>query len=121
MVDLSPQLYTKIQSQSFLRSGEDFFFFVVVVVVIPYTGNVAILLNGVKPFNRRLNVKSGENLSSSFRENVQRLHDFKRVILPRSKGQKLPEDNILIVTEKFYYFNHILEISAISLKYIFKK
>ena len=29
---------------------------------------------------------------------------------------KLPGDKILIVTKKFYYFNHKLQISAISLK-----
>ena len=47
---------------------------------------VAILFSGVEPFDRRLHVQSGENWSSSFREDVQRLHDFKHVILLRGKG-----------------------------------
>ena len=64
-------------------------------------GMVAILFSGVEPFDRRLHVKSGENWSNSFREDVQRLHDFKQVILPRGMDQKLPEDKILIVTKKF--------------------
>ena len=77
---------------------------------------VAILFSGVEPFDRRLHVKSGENWSSSFtEEDVKKLHDFKHVILPRGMGQ------ILIVIKKFYYFNHTLQISAISLKYIFRK
>ena len=85
-------------------------------------GMVAILFNGVEPFDRWLHVKSGENWSSSFREeDVLRLHDFKHVILPRGKSQKFPVDKILIVTKKFYYFNYTLEISAISLQYIFRK
>ena len=61
-------------------------------------GIVAILFNGVEPFDRRRHVKSVENWTSSFREeDVQSLNDFKHVILPRGKDQKLPGDKILIV------------------------
>ena len=56
-------LYTKIQPLSF-GSGVDF---------LPCMGMAATLFNGVKPlekypFDRRPHVKSGENCSSSFRE-----------------------------------------------------
>ena len=84
-------------------------------------GMVAFLFSGVDLFDRRLHVKSGENWSRSFREDVQRLDDFKHVLLPRVKGKKLPGDRVLIVTKTFYYFNHTLKISAISLKNIFRK
>ena len=54
---------------------------------LPYMGKVAILFNGMEPLDRRLHVKSGENWSSSFKEeDVQKLHDFKHVILPSCKG-----------------------------------
>ena len=39
-------LYTKIQPQSFLGSGEDF------KVFLPYTGKVAILFDGAEPFEQ---------------------------------------------------------------------
>ena len=53
---------------------------------LTYMGMMAIFLNGVEPFDIRAHVKSGENWSSSFREDVQRLHNFKHVILPSGKG-----------------------------------
>ena len=61
-------LYTKIQSQSFLGSGEDDF-----SVFLPYMDMAAIFFNGTEPFEQIGNillteVKSGENCSSGFRE-----------------------------------------------------
>ena len=47
-------LYTKIQPQSFLGSGEDFFF------VLPYMGKATILFNGAAPFEEVINTFSLE-------------------------------------------------------------
>ena len=62
-------VYTKIQPQIFLGSTEDFQAF------LPYMGIAAISFNGAEPFKKTVStfrqkdhVKSGENCSSSFRE-----------------------------------------------------
>ena len=48
LVDLeSSMLYTKIQPQSFLHSGEEDFY-----VFLPYMGMVAILFNCAEPFEQ---------------------------------------------------------------------
>ena len=47
-------LYTKIQPQSFLGSGEDFWVF------LPYMGMAAILFNGTEPFEQIGNTLSTE-------------------------------------------------------------
>ena len=59
-------LYTKIQPQSFLGSGEEEF-----QEFLPYMDMAAILFNGTKPFEQigntlltETHVKSGENRSS---------------------------------------------------------
>ena len=71
-------LYTKIQPQSFLGSGEEDFkcLFFVFWFFLPYMVNVVILFNVVEPFKQIINThskkrpraKSGENWSSGFRE-----------------------------------------------------
>ena len=43
-------LYTQVQPQSFLGSGEDF------QVFLPYIGMAAILLNGTEPFKVIVNI-----------------------------------------------------------------
>ena len=107
---------TKIQSQNFLSSGEDF-----QVFILPHMGIVGIFISGVDPcqqtaFYRRLHVKAGEKWSNSFREDVYRLHYFKHIPTGRDcEGLQLQGDKILIVTNKLYNFNHTLQISAISL------
>ena len=46
-------MYTKIQPQSFLNTGEEDFY-----VLIPYMGMAAILFNGVGPFEQIVNMPS---------------------------------------------------------------
>ena len=41
--------------------------------------------------------------------------------IAQGQGQITPGGKILILTKRFYYFNHALYVSAISLKYILKK
>ena len=67
----SLMVYFKIQSQSFLGSGEEDFF-----VFLPYMGMAAILFNATEPFEQTVNIlstegtikKSGENCLSNFTE-----------------------------------------------------
>ena len=51
----SPILYTKIQSQSFLGSGEEYF-----KAFLPYMGMAAILFSGAEPFEQTVNTLSTE-------------------------------------------------------------
>ena len=48
-------LYTKIQPQNFLRTGEEDFY-----VFLPYMGMAAILFNGAEPFEHIVNIPSTE-------------------------------------------------------------
>ena len=69
-VELESSIYTKIQPQRFLGSrGKDFQDF------LPYMDMAAILFNCANhlnkltiPFRQKVHVKSGENCSSTFRE-----------------------------------------------------
>ena len=60
-------LYTKIQSESSLISGEEdfqlfsFFFFFLFFVFLSYMGMVAILFNSVEPFEQTVNIPSTES------------------------------------------------------------
>ena len=53
-------------------------------------------------------MKSGENWSSHFREeDVKRLHDSITVYSPGARADNLCGGfKLLILTKKFYYFNH---------------
>ena len=70
------------------------------------------------PFNRKPDVKSGENWSSGFREEdvkKKTLKNFKVLYLYIAQGQGQVTPPSLILT-KTYYFNNALQVSAISLK-----
>ena len=55
-------LYTKIQSQSFLVSGEDFLVFLFFLFFfLPYMGMVAILFNSVELFEQNVNIPLTED------------------------------------------------------------
>ena len=84
-------LYTKIQPQSFLGSGEEDF-----QEFLPYMDIAAILFNCVEPFEQIGNIlstegplKSGENCSSSFREDILKLHNFIHVYSPVARVDNL--------------------------------
>ena len=78
----------------------------------------AILFNSVEAFKQTINtpwtegpmiLKTGENWSSDFREDVERFQNFIHVYSPEARADKITSgDKILIVTEKFYYLNHTL-------------
>ena len=88
-VELESTIYTKIQPQSFLGSGEEYF-----QEFLPYKDMAAILFNCMKHLNklactfdrRPHHVKSGENCSSVKRRNLK-ITQFYRCILPRGKGR----------------------------------
>ena len=65
-----PMLYTKIQPQSFLGSGQEHF-----KAFLPYIGMTAIWFNGVEPFKQTVDTHSteglcGDNCSNGFTENI---------------------------------------------------
>ena len=71
-------LYTEIQPQSFLGSGEDFLsaFYHITCTCM---GMVAMLFIGAELFEQIVSiphVKSDENWSSGFREDILRLHNL---------------------------------------------
>ena len=62
-------LYTKIQPESFLGSREDFQEFLPYMDMAPFCSIMRNLLNKLAiPFRQKAHMKSGENCSSSFRE-----------------------------------------------------
>ena len=106
----SPVPYTKIQPQSFLSTGKDF------EVFLRYMGMAAILFSGAEPFEQIINilltegprwnlVKIGQAVSEKKR---LRFHDLIHVSSPRARADNPGWGKILILTKKFYYFNHTL-------------
>ena len=92
-------LYTEIQPQSFLSSGEKKF-----LSVLPYMGMASILLNGADPFEQIVNilsterrpcvnhVKSSENCFKE--EDMKWLYNFIHIYNPRTKDpHSLPLQN----------------------------
>ena len=74
-------LHTKIQPQSFLRTGEEDF-----QVFLPYMGMAAILFNGVEPFEQSVNIPSTEgpmwNLVKIGQVDIEKtFKDFKVLVL----------------------------------------
>ena len=71
------------------------------------------------PFDRRPHRKSGENYSRGFREEEikekKKSTQFYTMYIAKGQEQITPGDNILIVTNKLYYLNHTMQISANSL------
>ena len=65
------------------------------------------------PFRQKALVKSGENC-------VQ-LRNFIHVYSQVARADNPQGDKILIITKMFYYFNHTLLVSAISLSYTERK
>ena len=97
-------LYTEIQPQSFLSSGEKIF-----LSVLPYMGMASILLNGADPFEQIVNILSTErrpyvnHVESSencFKEeDIKRLYNFIHVYSPRTKDPRsLPSKILTVVT-----------------------
>ena len=81
-------LYTKIQPQSFLGSGEEHF-----QGFLPDMDMTVIFFNCAEPFEQIGNTLSTEgpceNYSSSFREkDIQKLHNFIHVYSPMAKADK---------------------------------
>ena len=85
-----PDTVSKIQPQSFLGSGEEDF-----LVFSPYMGMAAISFNGMEPFEQIVNipsqqkahVKSGENCSSSVKEeDIKKLHNLIHVYSPGARA-----------------------------------
>ena len=103
-------LFIKIQPQSSLGSGEDFYVF------LPYMGMVAILFTTERPFEQIVSTMLTEgpmwNLVKIGKWFQRRKHLKIYTILYMYKAQRqgqIPQwDKILIVTNKFYYFNHTL-------------
>ena len=61
-------LYTRIQPQGFLGSGEEYIkccFFFFFVFSLPYMDMVAILFNGVEPFEQIVNIPLTEGSMSN--------------------------------------------------------
>ena len=84
-------LYTMIQPQRFLDSGEDF------KVFSPFMGMVSILLNGMEPFEQILNILSIESPMRNQVKIVQVVSEktFKNYTIlykyiPKEQGQITP-------------------------------
>ena len=102
-------LYTEIQPQSFLSSGEKIF-----LSVLPYMGMAAILLNGADPFEQIYNILSTErrpyvnHVKSSencFKEDIKRFYNFIHVYSPSTKGPHSPS---LQNFDSSYNFNTLI-------------
>ena len=88
----------------------------------------AILSNDAEPSVQSVNIPSTEGprwnlvkigqvvLEKTFK-NFMVLYLY----IAQGQGQITPGGKISILSKTFYYFNHTLQVSAISLKYILKK
>ena len=84
-------LYTKIQPQSFLSSGEDFSVFTIyghVCYIVQW--REIIRTKCQYPFDRRLHVKSGENGSSGLKEEVLKNYTVLCMYIVPEQGQITP-------------------------------
>ena len=80
-------------------------------------GMAAILFNVQNHLNKLMiwtHVKSGENWSSCFREDFERLHNSIHVYSPGARADN-PRGTKLIVIKRFYYSDNTALVSAISL------
>ena len=104
-------LYTMIQPQSFLGTGEEDF-----SMFSPYMDMAANLFNSSTPSGQIVGTTSPEGpinlvkIGSGFREEKLFFKIYTILYMHKSlgQGQIPPGDNSLIVTDKFHYFNHTL-------------
>ena len=89
-------------------------------------GMAVILFNGTEPFERTVNTFLTEGLIGpmwnlvNIRPAIKEKKTYKDymilyIYVTQGQRQITPGDKILIVTNKFYHFNHTLYVSAISL------
>ena len=85
-------------------------------------GMAAILFDGAEPFEQtgKLHLTEGlmwnmVQIAQAFSEKTFKNYTVLYMYIVQGQGQITPVDKILIITKMFYYFNHSLYVSAISL------
>ena len=104
-------LYTKIQPQNCLSTGEEDF-----QVFLPYMGMAVFLFNDAKPFEQSVNIPSTERTMWKLVKIGQVLSEkkmfkdfmFLYLYIAQGQGQITSRGKHLILTKTFYYFNHTL-------------